>query len=257
MSVISEWLLPAVVCAPVTWVSLVFRFREEGRLLGTARSAALTVGVVLWTSAVAAVAGGLLLPHASSVPPVAVGAVAGTGVIPRGRAEQTGARAVLAVLTLGDSLLLHQLALRLRSDRADWCDRMAEGFRDCWDLDAFATALKDHLLMRVDVPGRTGRARTALRKEIAERHAEVRAAAQKWITAETKVDKACQQQGRRPTPEEARLVRRAFGEAEQYLRHLLELGHAYGKRSDARRLLELRERHMSREEADDAVTVGR
>lgn len=249
-SVISEWVLPAVVCAPVTWVCLVFRFREEGRLLGSLRSVGLAVGVVLWTSGVAAVASGLLLPHASSVPPMAVGAVAGSGVIPRGRGEQAGARATMAVLTLGDSLLLHQLALRLRIDRADWCDRMAEGFRDCWDLDAFAGALRSHLLLRVDVPGRTGRTRTALRREIVERHAEVRTAAQKWITVETRVDKVCQQQRRRPTREEARLVRRAFGEAEQYLKHLLELEHAHGKRSDGGKILELRRRHLSGRDAD-------
>ncbi|MFI9722800.1 hypothetical protein ACIHFE_24605 [Streptomyces sp. NPDC052396] len=249
-SFIAEWALPAVVCAPVTWVGLVFRFREEGRLLGSARSFGLTVAVVLWTSAMAAVAGGLVLPHASSVPPVAVGVVAGSGVIPRGRGEQTGARAVLAVLTLGDSLLLQQLALRLRLDRAEWCDRMAEGFRDCWDLDAFAGALKNHLLHRVEVHGRTSRARTQLRREIADRHSDVRAAAQRWITVETRIDKLCQQQGRYPTREEQRLVRRAFGEAEQYLRYLLELEHAHGKRSDHGRVLELRGRCLVQAEGE-------
>ncbi|MEV5511127.1 hypothetical protein [Streptomyces orinoci] len=244
-SFIAEWALPAMVCAPVTWVCLVFRFREEGRLLGSPRSFGLAVAVLLWTSAMAAVASGLVLPHASDVPPVAVGAIAGSGVIPRGRSEQGGARAVLAVLTLGDSLLLQQLALRLRLDRAEWCDRMAEGFADCWDLDAFAGALKNHLLHRVDVHGRTSRARTQLRREIAERHAAVRAAAQRWITIETRIDKACQQQGRCPTREEQRLVRRAFGEAEQYLRYLLELEHAHGKRSDHGRVRELRERCLA------------
>ncbi len=243
-SVISEWLLPAAVCAPVTWVCLVFRFREDGRLLGTFRSAALALCVVLWTSGMAALASGLLLPHASSVPPVAVGAVTGWGVIPRGRSEQSGGRAAMAVLTLGNSLLLHQLALRLRTDRADWCERLATGFGDCWDLDAFAGDVRRHLLMRVDVPGRTSRSRTRLKREINDRHKDVRAAAQKWITVETKVEKACQQQGRRPDREEIRQVRRAFGEAEQYLWYLLELEHAYGKRSDGERLFALKRRYL-------------
>ncbi|MEV4443178.1 hypothetical protein AB0K09_30075 [Streptomyces sp. NPDC049577] len=246
-SVISEWVLPALVCAPVTWVSLVFRYREDGRLLGTVRSAALTVAAVLWTSGMAALASGLLLPHASSVPPVAVGVVAGSGVVPRGRGDQGGGRAVMAVLTLGNSLLLAQLAQRLRTDRADWCERMAAGFRDCWDLDAFAAAVQQHLLLRVDVPGRPVRARAALRREINDRYREVRTAAQKWITLETKVEKVCQQHGRRPTREETRQVRRAFGEAERYLKGLLELEHAHGKRSDAGKILGLRRRFTGEE----------
>lgn len=249
-SIISEWVLPAAICAPVTWVCLVFRFREDGRLLGTYRSAALALCVVLWTSGMAALASGLLLPHASSVPPAAVGAATGWGVIPRGRGEQSGGRAVMAVVTLGNSLLLHELALRLRTDRADWCDRLAEGFGDCWDLDAFAGDVRRHLLMRVDVSGRTNRMRAAVKREIGERHREVRAAAQKWITVETRIDKTCQQQGRRPTRDEIRLVRRAFGEAEQYLKHLLELEHTYGKRSDAEKLRELKRRHLSAEHGD-------
>ncbi|GAA3035973.1 hypothetical protein GCM10020000_11890 [Streptomyces olivoverticillatus] len=117
-------------------------------------------------------------------------------MIPRGRGEQSGGRAVMAVVTLGNSLLLHELALRLRTDRADWCDRLAEGFGDCWDLDAFAGDVRRHLLMRVDVSGRTNRMRAAVKREIGERHREVRAAAQKWITVETRIDKTCQQQGR-------------------------------------------------------------
>lgn len=244
-SLISEWVLPAAVCAPVTWVCLIFRFREDGRLLGTVRSAGLTVAVVLWTAGMAAVASGLLLPHASSVPPVAVGAAAGWGVAPRGRGEQNTDKAFMAVLTLGNSLLLHQLALRLRTDRAEWCERMAGGFRDCWDLDAFAGGVRHHLLQRVDAPGRPVRLRTQMKREINERHNEVRSAAQRWITVETKVGKACQQQARGATRDEVRRVRRAFGEAEQYLVCLLELAHAHGKRSDADRLLELKRQHLS------------
>ncbi|GHF28864.1 hypothetical protein GCM10010218_07520 [Streptomyces mashuensis] len=256
-SVISGWVLPAVVCAPVTWVCLVFRFRGEGRLLGSVRSAALALCVALWTSGMAAVAGGLLLPHASSVPPAALGVVTGWGVGPRGRGEQGGGRAALAVLTLGNSLLLHQLALRLRTDRAEWCERMAQGFPDCWDLDAFAADLRAHLLLRVDVPGRAKGARAAVRREITERHKEVRAAAQKWITLETKVQKACDEQGRAPGREELRQLRRAFGEAEQYLTYLLELAHAHGKRSDAARLRELRARYVPARDGRDGDGDGR
>ncbi|MEU4211574.1 hypothetical protein AB0F13_16505 [Streptomyces sp. NPDC026206] len=258
-SIISEWVLPAAVCAPVTWVCLVFRYKEDGRLLGTFRSTVLGLCVVLWTSGMAALASGLLLPLTPSVPPTAVGIATGWGVISRGRGEQPGGRAAMAVLTLGNSLLLHQLSLRLRADRADWCERMAGGFGDCWDLDTFAGDVRRHLLMRVDVPGRTSRSRTALRREINERHKEVRAAAQKWITVETKVEKACQLQGRRPDREEVRLVRRAFGEAEQYLRYLLELEHAYGRRSDGGRILALKRKHIihaGAEGAPDAPDVS-
>ncbi|MEV4436763.1 hypothetical protein [Streptomyces sp. NPDC049585] len=255
-TVVSEWLLPAAVCAPVTWVCLVARFREEGRLLGTARSSALALCVVLWTSGMAALASGLLLPHASSVPPLAVGAVTGWGVLPRGRGEQNGSRAALAVLTLGNSLLLHQLALRLRADRAAWCERLATGFRDCWDLDAFAGDVRRHLLLRVDVPGRTGRTRTHLRREINQRYQDVRGAAQKWITLETKVEKACQQQGRGPHREELRQVRRAFGEAEQYLQFLLELEHAHGKRDGAARLEALKQRYLPEPAGEQESRAG-
>ncbi|MFE0042156.1 hypothetical protein [Streptomyces albireticuli] len=241
-SVLTEWVLPAAICAPVTWVCLVWRFREDGRLLGTVRSAASAVAVVLWTAAMAALASGLLLPHASSVPPAAVGVVAGLGLVPKRKLEQSGEHPLMAIVTLGDSLLLNSLAMRLQTDRAEWSYRMAGGFQDCWDLDTFADRVRQHLLSRVDAPGRTGRSRTHLRKEIVERHRDVRTAAQKWITVETRIEKACQQQGRERTREELRQARRAFGEAEQYCAYLLDLAHAHGKRSDDRRIRDLRNR---------------
>ncbi|MEU7043778.1 hypothetical protein [Streptomyces varsoviensis] len=241
---LTEWLLPAGVCAGVAWVGLVYRFREDGRLLGTARSAALAGCVVLWTSGVAALASGLLLPNASSVPPIAVGAVAGSGVVPRGRGEQTSGRALMAVLTLGDSLLLASLARRLQEDRADWCDRLVHGFHDCWDLDLFSDEVKRYLLMRVDVRGRTSRSRSTLRREILDRYKDVQSAAQRWAKAEADIGKTCLQQGRPRTREEERRAKRAFGEAEQYCRHLLELAHTYGKRSGDRKISELRGRHL-------------
>ncbi|MEV0260572.1 hypothetical protein AB0I49_04420 [Streptomyces sp. NPDC050617] len=241
---LTEWVLPAAVCAGVAWVGLVYRFREDGRLLGTVRSAALAVAVVLWTSGVAALASGFLLPHASSVPPIAVGAVAGSGVVPRGRGEQTSGRALLAVLTLGDSLLLASLARRLQADRADWCDRLVLGFHDCWDLDVFSDEVKRHLLMRVDVRGRTQRSRSSIRREITDRYKDVQTAAQKWAKAETDIGKTCLQQCRPRTREEERRAKRAFGEAEQYCRHLLELAHTHGKRSSDRKIAELRARHL-------------
>ncbi|MFC5719709.1 hypothetical protein ACFP1Z_05880 [Streptomyces gamaensis] len=239
-SVVAGWGLPAAVCAPVTWVCLVYRFREEGRLLGTLRSAACALAVVLWTSGMAALAGGLLLPHASSVPSAAVGAVVGLGLVPKSTVERPGGQAVLAVLTLGDSLLLASLSLRLRTDRAEWCQRMVSGFEDCWDLDAFADRVRAYLLQRVDVPGRSSRGRRQLRREIAERHRDVRSAAQKWITAETRVEKQCEQQARERTRDEIRQARRAFGEAEHLCVYLLELAHAHGKRSGDRQLLALK-----------------
>ncbi|MEU7136269.1 hypothetical protein [Streptomyces sp. NPDC046261] len=250
-SVISEWVVPAAVCAPVTWVCLVFRYKEDGRLLGTVRSSLLGLCVVLWTSGTAALVSGLLLPLTPSLPPWAVGLATGWGVVSRGRAEQTSGRAAMAVLTLGNSLMLRQLALRLRADRADWCERMAEGFGDCWDLQSFADHVRGHLLLRADVPGDGSRTRTALKREVNERHREVRAAAQKWITLETKVDKVCQQQGRRPYREELRMLRRSFGEAEQYLKYLLELAHAHGRRSDGERLLALKRRCLARAGSED------
>ncbi|MFD8998823.1 hypothetical protein [Streptomyces abikoensis] len=256
-SVISEWVLPAAVCAPVTWICLVFRFRDDGRLLGTARSSALALCVVLWTSGMAALASGVLLPLTPSVPPMAVGVATGWGVSPRGRGgERNGGGPAMAVLTLGNSLLLHQLALRLRADRADWCERMAEGFRDCWHLDYYADDIRSHLLLRVDVQGRTSRARALAKREINERHKEVRAAAQKWITVETKVKKAARLQDRLPEPDEIRQVKRAFGEAEQYLRHLLELAHAHGKRSDGVKILGIKERYLVPPGVDEALGGG-
>ncbi|MGW1072186.1 hypothetical protein [Streptomyces sp. NPDC002537] len=239
-SVLSEWVLPAGVCAPVTWVCLVWRFREDGRLLGTFRSAAAAVAVVLWTAAMAALASGLLLPHASSVPPAAVGAVAGLGLMPKRKAGESGEHPLMAIVTLGDSLLLNSLAMRLRTDRAEWCHAMATGFPDGWDLDVFADRVRRHLLARVDTPGRTGRTRADLKKRIDERHREVRAAAQKWITLEQKIEKLCDQQVRERTRDEIRQARRAFGEAEHLCAYLLDLAHAHGKRSDDRVILALR-----------------
>jgi hypothetical protein len=239
-SVLWEWVLPAGVCAPVTLLCLIWRFREDGRLFGTARSTVSAVAVVLWTSGMAAMASGLLLPHASSVPPAAVGAVAGLGLVPKRKLEQGGEHPLMAIVTLGDSLLLSSLAVRLRTDRAEWCHRMASGFQDCWDLDEFADRVRRHLLSRVDVPGRASRSRTNLKQKIAERHEEVRTAAQKWITIETKIEKSCEQQARARTREEVGQARRAFGEAEHYCAGLLELAHAHGKRSDDKVIRALR-----------------
>ncbi|MEV4921816.1 hypothetical protein [Streptomyces roseoverticillatus] len=238
-SVFSEWILPAVVCAPVTWVCLVHRFRGQGRLLGTVRSAASALAVVLWTSAMAALASGLLLPHASAVPPAAVGIVAGAGLVPKRRTEQAE-HPVMAILTLGHSLLINSLMDRLQTDRADWCARLADGFDNCWELDVFADRVARHLRSRVEVPGRPSRGKNGPATSIEVRYEEVRAAVQRADTLETEIEKACADEQRGRTREETGRTLRAFGEAEHLCARLLELAHAHGKRSDDRKILELR-----------------
>ncbi|MFF7726141.1 hypothetical protein [Streptomyces sp. NPDC008001] len=238
-SVFSEWLLPAAVCAPVTWVCLVHRFRGQGRLLGTVRSAASALAVVLWTSAMAALASGLLLPHASDIPPAAVGAVAGAGLVPKRRTEQAE-HPVMAILTLGHSLLISSLMVRLQADRAEWCARMAAGFGNCWELDVFADRVARHLKSRVDVPGRSPKGKSGLTVMIKERYEEVRAAVQHADTLETEIEKACEDEQRERTREESGRTLRALGEAEHLCAYLLELAHAHGKRSDDKKILELR-----------------
>ncbi|RLV01462.1 hypothetical protein CTZ27_13300 [Streptomyces griseocarneus] len=240
-SVLSEWVLPAGVCAPVTWVCLVWRFRGEGRLLGTVRSAAGALAVVIWTAAMAALGSGLLLPQATNVPPAAVGVVAGLGLMPKRKAGESGEHPLLAIMTLGDSLLLHSLASRLRTDRALWCERMAMGFPGCWELDTFADQVKAHLLARLEASGRAGKVRNGgLKKEIDDRHRDVRVAAQKWIILERNIEKLCERHARERTPDEVRRLRRALGEAEHLCVYLLDLVHAHGKRSDDKVIQALR-----------------
>ncbi|QLE72959.1 hypothetical protein FGW37_16370 [Streptomyces rectiverticillatus] len=238
-SVLSEWILPAAVCAPVTWVCLVHRFRGQGRLLGTVRSVSSALAVVLWTSAMAALASGLLLPHASSVPPAAVGVVAGAGLVPKKRTEQAE-HPVMAIVTLGHSLLINSLMLRLQTDRAEWCARMTGGFDNCWELDVFADRVARHLRSRVDVPGRSPKGRSGLVTSIKDRYEEVRAAVQQADTLETEIEKVCKDEQRERTPQEAGRMLRAFGEAEHLCACLLELAHAHGKRSDDKKILALR-----------------
>ncbi|GGX91833.1 hypothetical protein [Streptomyces hiroshimensis] len=238
-SVFSEWILPAVVCAPVTWVCLVHRFRGQGRLLGSVRSASAAVAVVLWTSAMAALASGLLLPHASSVPPAAVGVVAGAGLVPKKRTEQAE-HPVMAIVTLGHSLLINSLMLRLQTDRADWCARMAGGFDNCWEIDIFADRVARHLKARVDVPGRSPKGKSGLVTSIKDRYEEVRAAVQHADTLETEIEKTCKDEQRERTRQEAGRMTRAFGEAEHLCAYLLELAHAHCKRSDDKKILALR-----------------
>ncbi|MFH8787325.1 hypothetical protein [Streptomyces roseoverticillatus] len=237
-SVFSVWILPAVVCAPVTWVCLVYRFRGQGRLLGTVRSAASALAVVLWTSAMAALASGLLLPHASAVPPAAVGIVAGAGLVPKRRTEQAE-HPVMAILTLGHSLLISSLMVRLQTDRADWCGRMAAGFGSCWELDVFADRVARHLRSR-DVSSRSSKGKSGLTAMTKERYEEVRTAVQHADILETEIEKACMDEQRERTREEIGRTLRAFGEAEHLCAYLLELAHAHGKRSDDRKILELR-----------------
>ncbi|MEV5374794.1 hypothetical protein AB0L26_02295 [Streptomyces nondiastaticus] len=239
-SVFSVWILPALVCAPVTWVGLAHRFRGQGRLLGTVRSASSALAVVLWTSAMAALVSGLLLPHASSVPgSVTVGVAAGAGLVPKRRAEQAEHQ-VMAILTLGHSLLISSLIDRLQTDRAEWCARLADGFDNCWELDVFADRVARHLKSRVEVPGRSSRSKNGPGSSIDARYEEVRAAVQRADTLETEIEKACSDEQRERTREEIGRTLRAFGEAEHLCARLLELAHAHGKRSDDEKILELR-----------------
>ncbi|MEU1916103.1 hypothetical protein [Streptomyces massasporeus] len=239
---VSTILLPAAACLVVSWIGLVLRFHGRGRLSGTRHSRRLFAGVLAATTAVAVVTCVYILPHLSSLPPVAVGVAAGAAVVPREKAPNSG-RPVTALLTFGISWLLGALSRRLTSDRADWCEEMTLGVTDGYALVRFASDVRTHLLARLEEPGfgQTSRAIDKRREEIEQRFREAKKAAERSIKTETEVEKSWHASGNPVTSEDRTKALCHFGEALHACQLLLHLAHDHGRRSSDGVLQGLRE----------------
>lgn len=239
---LSTVVLPAAVCTGASWIGLVIRFAGRGRLSGTRRSRWLFCSVVAATTLVTVLTSTVLLPHASELPPVAVGLVAGSAVAPRQRAR-SGGQAATALFTFGISHLLGLLSTRLTDDRADWCEEMTLGLTDGYALLRFASDAKGHLLARLESPGFGVTAKTlnSRKSDINTRFLEAKKAAERSIKTETDIEKALRSDGRQATQDERMQALCRFGEALNACRLLLHPARDHGRRSSDRRLMTLRD----------------
>ncbi|WP_221358250.1 hypothetical protein [Streptomyces beigongshangae] len=239
---VSTVALPAIACLAVSWIGLVLRFHARGRLAGTRRSRTLFATVLLTTTVIAVVTCVYVLPHLSSLPPVAVGVATGAAVVPREKAPNSG-RPVTALLTFGISWLLGALSRALTSDRADWCEDMVLGLTDGYALARFAANVRTHLLSRLEEPGfgLSARALDKRRTEIEQRTKEARKAAERSIKTENDVEKAHLDSGRRISPEDRTKALCHFGEAAHACQLLLHLAHDHGHRTGDAALRKLRD----------------
>ncbi|HET6353492.1 hypothetical protein [Streptomyces sp.] len=229
---VSTIVMPAAACLVVSWIGLVLRFHGRGRLSGTRQARRLFCLVLAATTAIAVATCVYALPHASSLPPIAVGVATGAAVVPREKAPNSG-RPVTALLTFGISWLLGALSRRLTTDRADWCEEMTLGVMDGYSLVHLSSALRTHLLARLEEPGFGLTVRTAGKRqdEIEQRFVEAKKAAERSIKTETDVEKTQRSSGRLITPEEKVKAMCHFGEARHACQLLLHLAHDHGRRS--------------------------
>jgi hypothetical protein len=235
-----NWVLPALLSSSVAWVCLVRRYHGKGRLLGTHRSTWHSVAMLGAMAGVALVLL-ILLPLLGKVPPIAVGVATGTGVIGRGRVQADTTKPFVAVLTLGTAHLLERLEECMATDCADWADSVMMGFKDISQMQIFAHLVVVHALARQSNKGR--------RKTVEACYEEADKAFGRAINTESQIGEACRVPAPDglPEPRRARTAaeevesRRAWGEAEHHCKLLLQQAYLYGRRSDDRALLTLRD----------------
>ncbi|XLQ67075.1 hypothetical protein ABDJ25_03055 [Streptomyces actinocidus] len=254
-----EWWLPVVVCAGVTWVALLVRFWGEGRLLATWTSRRCAVVFVAWTAWLAGMASFWLTPYASHIPPALVGAVVGWALVSsvgKEQEKQMQTAPLVKLLTLYDSVLLERLAEQLKYDEAIWCEGLAQGFCESFELQRFVDGVRYQLLLRVDVPGRPVQRRERLRKEINARHKEAQDAVQEWAAQEQAIEKQSRYTHSDTLTETQRKCLYARGEAEQRCCILLSIAYRNGKRSTDRGITERKSR-LAHDRTQHGMTCDR
>jgi hypothetical protein len=244
------------VCALVTWISLVYRFADKGRLLGTARSAAVCCAIIACTCAAALITTTLLLPHAADVPPAVAAAAAGGALAPRVRQQQNqhSTPPFVAVITLGIAVLLGQLERRLAHDMYCHCNELVRDFENVAQLRMFAFDARGHLR------GCTPVAKD--RTTINSLYEEVDQMLDDATKVEADIEATCRQREvqefpvelHSPTREEAEDRRQALAMAKESCVKMLEFGYRTGKRSGDRELTRLRERALAGEPLATAGT---
>lgn len=249
-----HFLLPMGLCALVTWISLVHRFAEKGRLLGTARSAALCGTITACTCAAALITITLLLPHAADVPPAVAAAAAGGALAPRVRQQQNqqSTPPFVAVITLGIAVLLGHLERRLVHDMYSRCHRLVRDFEDIAQLRMFAFDARAHL---------RGCATQAKDKTAIDGlYEDVQTLLDQAVKVEADVEASRRRRElqdfpkelQRRTREEAEDCRQALAKAKEACVQMLKFGYKHGKRSGDRDLMRIRQTAMAIEPLAEA-----
>ncbi|MEV0255029.1 hypothetical protein AB0H82_12300 [Streptomyces sp. NPDC050732] len=239
-----EWWLPIAVCVGVAWLALLVRFWNQGRLLGSRTSGWCALVFAVWTAGVAGLASSLLMPHASRVPPVLVGAVAAWALVSLvGREEERQLQSVplLKLFTLYGSVLLERLSEQVRYDESQWCRNLAQGFCNGLELQRFNNGVHYVLELRVDVPGRPAARRTQLQQDITELHREAQAAVDKWLKQERALEKHVGDLDEHAVAAAEGRYRDARAQAEQRCCFLLAIAYKSGRRSTDRQILEVKQ----------------
>ncbi|WP_432587542.1 hypothetical protein ABVG11_19305 [Streptomyces sp. HD1123-B1] len=247
--------LPLAACALVTWISLIHRYADKGRLLGTARSTTLCAAITGCTCAAALITITLLLPHAADVPPAVAAAAAGGALAPRVRQQQNqqSTPPFVAVITLGIAVLLDRLERRLAHDMYCHCHRLVRDFRTVAELRMFAFDARGYLRGSTPV--------TKERTAINTLYEEVDQYLDEAAKVEAKIDSSCRQRELQDFPaelhsatrEESEDRRQALAMAKEACVKMLEFGYRTGKRSADRDLVRLRDQALAEEPLE---TVG-
>ncbi|MEU1667638.1 hypothetical protein ABZ547_29515 [Streptomyces sparsogenes] len=242
-----NFVLPMGLCALVTGISLVHRFADKGRLLGTARSTALCGTITACTCAAAMITITLLLPHAADVPPAVAAAAAGGALAPRVRQQQNqqSTPPFVAVITLGIAVLLGHLERRLIHDMYCHCHRLVRDFEDIAQLRMFAFDARAHL--------RGCAVQTKDKTTIDGLYEDVEALLDEAAKVEADVEARRRQRELQDFPkelhsrtrEEAEDCRQALAKAKEACVQMLEFGYRHGKRSGDRDLMRIRQAAMA------------
>ncbi|WP_328551815.1 hypothetical protein [Streptomyces sp. NBC_00358] len=226
------YVLPAMLSAGLAWVGLARNSVGKGRLLGSWRSAGLTLLVLSLTGAVG-IAAGMALPHLAKLPPVAAGLATGVTTMPRKRQDDT-TQPYVKFMTLGIAWFRERLEYRMQLDAHTWCDGFLDSFERSTQLRVFVHDLRNYLADR----------HPTLTKAITNLFDAADKAMIHALEVQTKTDQARREIPtnwmREPTDEEVYQCRSAMGEARNRCGDLLMYAYVHGRRTEEAELETLR-----------------
>ncbi|MEU6219591.1 hypothetical protein ABZ845_19030 [Streptomyces sp. NPDC047022] len=234
---LAGYALPAALSAGLAWVGLARNSVGKGRLLGSWRSAGLTLLVLALTGAVG-IAAGLALPHLAKLPPLAAGLATGVTTMPRKRQDDT-IQPYVKFMTLGIAWFRERLEYRMQLDARSWCDEFMDGFEKSTQLRVFVHELKNYLVDR----------HPSLTKAINGLFDAADKGMIKALEVQTKTDEARREIHiswmRAPTDEEVYQCRSALGEARNRCGDLLLYAYLHGRRTEQDELETMRAKALS------------
>lgn len=228
---LAGYALPAMLSAGLAWIGLVRHSVGKGWLLGSWRSAGLTLLVLALTGAVG-IAAGLALPHLAELPPVAAGLATGVTAMPRKRQGETS-QPYVRFMTLGIAWFRERLEYRMWLDAHSWTAEFLDGFEKSTQLRVFVHDLRNYLADRHPTLGKT----------ITNLFDAADKAMIHALDVQTRTDEARRDIDgwmREPTDEEVYQCRSAFGEAVNRCGDLLLCAYVHGRRTEQTELETLR-----------------